>query len=123
MTSTAILIALSILVILVVLYLVVRRRTTVDMLRNLTGPPMPILDRIVEEHMNLPPGTIVQRSGNYECIVCANGGVQDVMAAVFLGEAEVQRRAKTRKATRTFFEKNAELPSCPTVAGVPPGHS
>jgi hypothetical protein len=113
MTSTAILIALGILIILVVVYFAVNKRVNLATLRRLTGPPIPILDRIVADYMNLPRRTVVQRSGNYECIICANGGVQDSTAAALFGEAEARRRAKARKSTRTFFEKNSKLPSCP----------
>jgi len=110
MTSTTILITLTILVILVFVYFVIKKSADVTMLQKLTGRPLPIKDRIAGEYMNLQPGTLVQRSGNYECIMCANGGLQD--AAALFSEADAYRR-NTRKPTRTFFQKDIKMPLCP----------
>jgi hypothetical protein len=93
MTVTAILIALVILIFWVVVRFVANKRTTLAMLRKLTGLPIPFLDRIVDEHMNLPPGTVVQCSGNYESIICANDSVPDAWTTAHFGKAEARRRA------------------------------
>ena len=54
MSSTALLIALAILIIAVIVYFAARKRNTLAWLQKLTGPPLPIMDRIVGEYVNLP---------------------------------------------------------------------
>ena len=65
------------------------------------------------EYINLRPGTRVPHGGNYECMVCAKGGLQDSTDVLLYGKAETEQRAKTRKVTLEFYNENSVFPLCP----------
>jgi hypothetical protein len=113
MPETDLLIILAFLIIAAIGYFVPPIRNKRRGLQKLKGPPLPIFDRIADNHINLLPGMPVPRSGNYECIICARGGYQDSTTVALFGAAEAQRRLNAQKPTMQFFSQNSIFPPCP----------
>jgi hypothetical protein len=98
---------------LVILYFLNERIVRKSRRQNLSRLSIKTLDGKYGKYVNLRPGTQAPQSGNYECILCGKGSLQDITTILIFGQAEANRRAKAWKATMQFFSENAVFPPCP----------
>lgn len=116
MSGSDILVGFIVLVIVVVVFLVMRRPSTIksEPLKQ-KAESVDMFDRLAvgSGHANLAPGTAAPVSGYYECLLCGKGGMADRMARSLYGEAEAGRRLANLKPSMRYFNQNELLPPCP----------
>ena len=113
MTATVLLIGLAFLMMAIIAYFVTRKASNTAKLQKLTSAPSSIFDRLSNDHVNLSSGIRVPRSGNYECIICAKGGFQDIVTSALFGPSEARQRLESQKPTMQFFSQESIFPPCP----------
>lgn len=62
--------------------------------------------------VNLPPGSVVPKSGNYKCEFCGAGGLADFAAKSMLGFDLSRLRGGGRQGAIKFFDAGKTFTEC-----------
>jgi len=62
--------------------------------------------------VNLPPGSVVPKSGSYKCEFCGEGGLADFAAKAMLGLDRSRLGAGQSRGTIRFFDAGKTFTEC-----------